>query len=185
MATRVAHPQLYSFSHMWPCIDRDDTRFTVAIKEEHNISGDLNNLEAGMKKAAGGAVEKTTRLRIDVFRFRRIVDMSFQILLLGGSPWLVGNLAIGRIHHPACLRNSWSSGTDSKQFVEASTPGPRICNVKSAGRNGSPESLQVGLTVGRVRRGPVVVGSCLCLIFLLRWLVLSKSWHRRERKDNE
>ena len=107
-------------------IERNNARLAVAIKEEHNISGDLNNLEPGMKKAAGGAVEKTTRLRIDVFRFRRIVDMSFQILLLSSGPRLVGNLAIGRIHHPACFRNSWGSGTDSKQFVEASTPGPRI-----------------------------------------------------------
>src|SRR5580700_4542359 len=155
-------------------IERNNARLAVAIKEEHNISGDLNNLEPGMKKAAGGAVEKTTRLRIDVFRFRRIVDMSFQILLLSSGPRLVGNLAIGRIHHPACFRNSWSSGTDSKQFVEASTPGPRIGNVKSAGRNGSPESLQVGLTVGRVGRGPIVVGFCLCLIFPWRWLLLSK-----------
>ncbi len=86
-------------------VQRDHSESVVLILNDHHIARVLLNFEPGPKRGADRPIGEAPFLWIQVLLFGGVIDIGFDVFLLGPSPGLIGNLAVRRVDDAA--RPSW------------------------------------------------------------------------------
>src|SRR5258705_10554244 len=155
VAATVAHPELHVRGRVRPVVQRDDAIRVVLVPDEDDRARRLDDAERREVVETRDPRHEASRLRIDVLRPGRVFVVRLEGFSQRGRPWVILNMAVGRIHDEA--RGALDDAGNA--LIELLCAAQRRIERMRAAADGTPRAFHVRLSVGRLRRRPRPVPS--------------------------